>query len=141
MASRSARCSSLYQRLKSASLSAGTSAQTISSPVPLPFPIVPLAVLVVCVSAASAPRRHHTRPPPCRVAGSGIRCRTMARRRIVVAMMMHETNTFSPVPTPLSAFRPLAGEAAVEEFKDTNTQIGGFLHVAQGLGAEIVVPL
>lgn len=23
----------------------------------------------------------------------------MARRRIVVAMMMHETNTFSPVPT------------------------------------------
>src|SRR5690349_5221961 len=31
---RSARCSSLYQRLKSASLSAGTSAHTISSPVP-----------------------------------------------------------------------------------------------------------
>src|SRR5919108_552105 len=26
---------------------------------------------------------------------------TMARRKIVVAMMMHETNTFSPVPTPL----------------------------------------
>src|SRR5207237_577760 len=34
MASRSARCSSLYQRLNSASLSAGTSAHTISSPVP-----------------------------------------------------------------------------------------------------------
>jgi len=33
----------------------------------------------------------------------------MARRKIVVAMMMHETNTFSPVPTPLASFRPLVG--------------------------------
>ena len=51
----------------------------------------------------------------------------MARRKIVVAMMMHETNTFSPVPTPLASFRPLAGGAAIEEFRDTNTQLGGFL--------------
>jgi microcystin degradation protein MlrC len=65
----------------------------------------------------------------------------MARRRIVIAMMMHETNTFSPVPTPLSAFRPLAGEAAIQEFRDTNTQLGGFLHVAHETGAEIVLPL
>src|SRR3990170_2192688 len=64
-----------------------------------------------------------------------------ARRKIVVAMMMHETNTFSPVPTPLASFRPLAGEAAVEEFQDTNTQLGGFLHVAHEIGAEITVPL
>jgi microcystin degradation protein MlrC len=64
-----------------------------------------------------------------------------ARRKIVVAMMMHETNTFSPVPTPLAAFRPLTGDAAVEEFRDTNTQLGGFLHVAQEMGAEIVVPI
>ena len=56
----------------------------------------------------------------------------------MVAMMMHETNTFSPVPTPLGAFRPLAGEAALEEFRDTNTQLGGFLQVARerGLAAE-----
>jgi microcystin degradation protein MlrC len=65
----------------------------------------------------------------------------VARRRIVVAMMMHETNTFSPVPTPLEAFRPLAGEAAIEEFRDTNTQLGGFLHVAREAGADVVVPL
>ena len=64
----------------------------------------------------------------------------MARRKIVIAMMMHETNTFSPVPTPLESFRPLAGEAAVTEFKDTNTQLGGFLDVAQRMGAEIVLP-
>jgi len=38
----------------------------------------------------------------------------MARRKIVVAMMMHETNTFSPVPTPLPSFRPPSGQAAIE---------------------------
>src|SRR5438093_12302198 len=65
----------------------------------------------------------------------------MARRKIVVAMMMHETNTFSPVPTPLASFRPLAGAATIEEFSDTNTQLGGFLGVAQKAGAEIVVPV
>ena len=65
----------------------------------------------------------------------------MAHRKIVVASMMHETNTFSPVPTPLAAFRPLSGAAAIQEFKDTNTQLGGFLHVAQEMGAEITVPL
>ncbi|MEX2221648.1 MAG: M81 family metallopeptidase [Candidatus Rokuibacteriota bacterium] len=61
--------------------------------------------------------------------------------KLVVAMMMHETNTFSPVPTPLSSFRPLTGEAAIAEFEDTNTQLGGFLHVARQAGAEIVLPV
>jgi microcystin degradation protein MlrC len=65
----------------------------------------------------------------------------MPRRKLVIASMMHETNTFSPVPTPLESFRPLSGEAAIAEFKDTNTQVGGFLDVAQRMGAEIVVPL
>ncbi len=65
----------------------------------------------------------------------------MARRKIVVAMMMHETNTFSPLPTTIESFRPLAGDAAIEEFRDTNTQLGGFLRVAQEIGAEVTVPL
>src|SRR5215470_9503827 len=65
----------------------------------------------------------------------------MARLKLVLAMMMHETNTFSPVRTPLSSFRPLSGEGAVAEFKDTNTQLGGFLDVAQRAGAEIVLPV
>ena len=64
-----------------------------------------------------------------------------ARRKIVVAMMMHETNTFSPVPTPLASFRPLSGQAAIEEFRDTNTQLGGFLDIAKEANAEIIVPL
>lgn len=65
----------------------------------------------------------------------------MTRRKILLAMMMHETNTFSPVPTPLEAFHPLAGEAAMAEFRDTNTQLGGLLAVAKDIGAEIVLPL
>jgi microcystin degradation protein MlrC len=63
----------------------------------------------------------------------------MPRRKIVIGMMMHETNTFSPVPTPLESFRPLSGEAAIAEFEDTNTQLGGFLDVARRLDAEVVV--
>ena len=65
----------------------------------------------------------------------------MPRRKVVVASMMHETNTFSPVPTRLASFRPLSGAAAIEEFEDTNTQLGGFLHVAREIGAEIAVPI
>jgi microcystin degradation protein MlrC len=65
----------------------------------------------------------------------------VARKKIVVAMMMHETNTFSPVPTPLAAFRPLSGEDAIKEFRGTNTQLGGFLDAAQQLGAEVRVPI
>ncbi len=65
----------------------------------------------------------------------------MARKKLVVASMMHETNTFSPVRTPLASFRPLNGPAAIEEFRDTNTQLGGFLHVAHEMGAEVVVPI
>ena len=31
--------------------------------------------------------------------------------RLLIAMMKHETNTFSPVPTPLARFGPLHGDA------------------------------
>jgi microcystin degradation protein MlrC len=65
----------------------------------------------------------------------------MPRRKIMIASMMQETNTFPPVPTPLESFRPLSGDAAIAGFKDTNTQVGGFLDVAQRKGAEVAVPL
>src|SRR5437762_911644 len=61
----------------------------------------------------------------------------MARRKVVIASMMHETNTFSPLPTTIESFRPLSGEAAIAEFKDTNTQLGGFLDVAQRTAAMV----
>ena len=35
-------------------------------------------------------------------------------RRVVVAMMEHETNTFSPVPTPLTRFARGGGELLLE---------------------------
>lgn len=65
-------------------------------------------------------------------------------RKIVIAMMMHETNTFSPVPTPLASFGPggpMSGPAAIAEAEGTNTTIGGFIKVARRIGAEIAVPL
>ena len=62
----------------------------------------------------------------------------MARRKIVVAMMMHETNTFSPVPTPLAVVPAARRRRGHRGVQDTNTQLGGFLHVAQEMGAEIV---
>ena len=42
--------------------------------------------------------------------------------RAVVAMMKHETNTFSPVPTPLDRFGPQGarfGNSAAEAFRGT----------------------
>src|SRR4026208_56811 len=65
----------------------------------------------------------------------------MARPRLVLAMMMHETNRFSPVPTPLSSFPPISGVAPRAASPATNTRRGGFLHVAEQAGAEIVVPV
>ncbi len=64
--------------------------------------------------------------------------------RAVVAMMEHETNTFSPVPTPFSRFgTPEAprGRAVYDLFKGTGTGLGGFLDVADESGMDIVTPI
>lgn len=65
-------------------------------------------------------------------------------RRFVIASMLHETNTFSPLPTPIGSFGPggpLRGEQAIEELADTNYAIGGFIGLARETGAEFAVPL
>lgn len=65
-------------------------------------------------------------------------------RKFVIASMLHETNTFSPVPTPIAAFGPggpLNGKRAIEEFAETNYAIGGFIGVARQAGASFSVPL
>ena len=66
--------------------------------------------------------------------------------RFVAAMMKHETNTFSPVPTPLAAFAvgrpggvPPEGAAAIEAFGGTNTGIAAYIDLAREAGAELVV--
>jgi microcystin degradation protein MlrC len=65
--------------------------------------------------------------------------------RLMIAMMKHETNTFSPVPTPLSRFGhgpgPLYGDAAVAAYRGTGTGLGAYLALAEREGAEIVLPI
>jgi microcystin degradation protein MlrC len=69
--------------------------------------------------------------------------------RFVLAEMMHETNTFSPIPTPLEAFamgtgRPgpaLGTQAALARFEGTNTSLGGLIQVAREAGAAITIPI
>ena len=68
--------------------------------------------------------------------------------RIVIAMMKHETNTFSPVPTPLGRFRsfgtddgPSYGDDAIGATAGTNTIMAGLMDVARDAGAEIVAPI
>ncbi len=52
-------------------------------------------------------------------------------QRVVIAMMEHETNTFSPVPTPLARFARGGGEVPTGDevrrvFTGTGTGIGAF---------------
>ncbi|MGH7056034.1 MAG: M81 family metallopeptidase [Stellaceae bacterium] len=65
--------------------------------------------------------------------------------RFLIAMMKHETNTFSPVPTPLARFGngpgPLYGEDAVHAFAGTGTGLGAYLDLARRENAEIVLPI
>jgi microcystin degradation protein MlrC len=67
--------------------------------------------------------------------------------KLVLAQMKHETNTFSPVPTPLARFarggggRPPEGPQAHEAFKGTGTALGAFIDLAEQAGAEIVLPI
>ena len=66
--------------------------------------------------------------------------------RLLIAQMKHETNTFSPVPTPLERFvlggkQPYEGAEIRSEFKGTGTAIGAFLELAERAGAEMVLPV
>ncbi len=65
--------------------------------------------------------------------------------RLLIAMMKHETNTFSPVPTPLTRFGhgpgPLYGEAAVAAYRGTGSGLGAYLDLAEREGAEVHLPI
>ncbi|WP_108482231.1 M81 family metallopeptidase [Oceaniglobus ichthyenteri] len=68
--------------------------------------------------------------------------------RFVAAMMRHETNTFSPIPTPLSGFfrgswtgGPLYGADAVAGYRGTNYPLGAFIDGAEKVGADLSVPI
>ncbi len=66
--------------------------------------------------------------------------------KLVIAQMKHETNTYSPVPTPLSRFAtgggvPLEGDAARAAYKGTGSAIAALIDLAEAAGAEIVIPV
>ncbi len=65
--------------------------------------------------------------------------------KVLVAMMSHETNTFSPVPTPLERFgngrSPAENEAAYKQTKGKSSTMSGLLDVAEKCGAEIIAPI
>ena len=64
--------------------------------------------------------------------------------RILAAMMKHETNTFSPVPTNLARFQGwglFRGDAVIEAYAGTNMPIAAYIDLARARGAEIVTPV
>src|SRR3954470_24204213 len=61
------------------------------------------------------------------------------RPRVVVGGVWHETNTFSPIPTDLDAFRRflfVEGDEIAPALGGTNTEIGGMLAAATQAGIE-----
>jgi microcystin degradation protein MlrC len=61
--------------------------------------------------------------------------------RVLVAQFMHETNTFSKLPTTLEDYRKrwlIEGEAMVPRFTGTKNEIGGYIDAAKKYGWEPV---
>ena len=66
--------------------------------------------------------------------------------KVVVAMMKHETNTFSPVPTPIERFArgqkmPFEGNEVIKAFKGTGSGLGAFIDLGEEANAEMVFPI
>lgn len=64
--------------------------------------------------------------------------------KVMIARMNHETNTFSPVPTPLEAFGnhgPTYDEAAYRENKGMRTAMAAFIDLAAAAGAQMITPV
>lgn len=64
-----------------------------------------------------------------------------ARPRFLIARLNHETNTFSPVPTPIEAFAPTYGQEAYRANKGMRTAMGAFITLAEAEGADLVTPV
>jgi microcystin degradation protein MlrC len=66
--------------------------------------------------------------------------------KLVIAQMKHETNTYSPVPTPLARFAtgggmPPEGDAVRAAYQGTGAAIAAFIDLADTAGAEVVLPI
>ena len=60
------------------------------------------------------------------------------KKRFLIARLNHETNTFSPVPTPIEAFAPTYGADAYRANKGMRTAMAAFIELAEAEGAELV---
>jgi microcystin degradation protein MlrC len=77
-------------------------------------------------------------------AGCGAADTERQRMKILIARINHETNTFSPVATPLAAFGrngPSYGEDAFRQNKGMQTAMAAFIDAAEREHAEIVTPV
>ena len=64
--------------------------------------------------------------------------------RVVMAMMKHETNTFSPILTPWSRFEEWGtyfGDDVIRAYERTNMTLGAYIRLARAAAAEIVAPI
>jgi microcystin degradation protein MlrC len=64
--------------------------------------------------------------------------------KLVLAMMKHETNTFSPIVTDWARFEAwglYTGQAAIDAYAKTNMPLGVYLKLAREHGAEVVLPM
>jgi len=64
--------------------------------------------------------------------------------RALIAMMKHETNTFSPIVTDLARFEAWGlhfGDAARRAYAGTAMPMGAYIELANAAGAEIVTPV
>jgi microcystin degradation protein MlrC len=61
--------------------------------------------------------------------------------KILIARFNHETNTFSPVPTPLASFSPTFDEAAYQDNLGMRTAMAAFIDLGRQMGATLVTPV
>jgi microcystin degradation protein MlrC len=64
--------------------------------------------------------------------------------KLVLAMMKHETNTFSPIVTDWARFESwglYTGQAAIDAYAKTNMPLGVYLNLARDYRAEVVLPM
>jgi microcystin degradation protein MlrC len=64
--------------------------------------------------------------------------------RVLCAMLKHETNTFSPIPTDLARFESWSlawGVDAAAAYRDTAMPLARYMRLAEAEGAEIVTPV
>lgn len=63
---------------------------------------------------------------------------SMKRKRIAIASLIQESNTFSPVPTRYADMSPVFGDNVIQRHKGKMTEVGGFLDVLLAADVEKV---